>query len=67
MADEQPDDGDYRTARQVSAGILILLVGVIVVGDLLEPGPPAYDLPVMVALLLTAAGLLAVDIPGLHR
>lgn len=67
MRDERPTDGDYRKARQISAGVLIALVGIIVVGDVFEPGPPAIDLPVMVALLLTAAGLLAVDIPGLRR
>jgi NAD/NADP transhydrogenase beta subunit len=67
VADERPSGGEYRQARQTVAFLLIVLVAAIVVGDVVRPGPRGIDLPVVVALLLTAAGMLAVDIPGLRR
>lgn len=54
----------YRQARQAAAILLIALVAVIVIGDMLMDGY-AVDPLVLVPLLLAAAGLLAVDIPGL--
>ena len=57
------DDGSaYRWARQVAALALIAVVVVIVVLDVVIE---AYEVspPVLVPLLLTAAGLLSVDLP----
>jgi hypothetical protein len=66
MSDEQRPSTEYRWARQVSAVLLIGLVIVIVVLDVIVEG---YDVspPVLVPLLLTAAGLLSVDLPKVHR
>ncbi|MGI8794628.1 MAG: hypothetical protein ACR2H3_15890 [Acidimicrobiales bacterium] len=66
MNDEQRPSTEYRWARQVSAVLLIGLVIVIVVLDVIVEG---YDVspPVLVPLLLTAAGLLSVDLPKVHR
>ena len=66
MDDEQRPSTEYRWARQVSAVLLIGLVIVIVVLDVIVEG---YDVnpPVLVPLLLTAAGLLSVDLPRVHR
>ncbi len=60
--DEGRAPNDYRWARQVSALLLIGLVVVIVVLDVIVEG---YDVspPVLIPLLLTAAGLLSVDLP----
>lgn len=66
MPDETPSDGEYRAARQWSAGLLTALVVVIVLGDqtgIMRPVEPAT----LFGLLLAAAGLLAVDLPGLRR
>ncbi len=62
MTDELPTTSEYRWARQVSAILLIAVVVVIVVLDVIAEG---YDVspPVLVPLLLTAAGLLSVDLP----
>lgn len=62
MNDERHPPAEYRWARQVSAILLIGLVVVIVVLDVVVEG---YDVspPVLVPLLLTAAGLLSVDLP----
>ena len=62
MGDERHPPSEYRWARQVSAVLLIAVVVVIVVLDVVVEG---YDVspPVLVPLLLTAAGLLSVDLP----
>jgi hypothetical protein len=62
VGDERPPTSEYRWARQVSALLLIAVVVVIVVLDVIVDG---YDVspPVLVPLLLTAAGLLSVDLP----
>ncbi len=62
MSDEQPTASEYRWARQVSAVLLIAVVVVIVVLDVIVD---EYEVnpPVLVPLLLTAAGLLSVDLP----
>jgi uncharacterized membrane protein len=62
VGDERRAPGEYRWARQVSAIALIGLVVVIVVLDVVVEG---YEVspPVLVPLLLTAAGLLSVDLP----
>ena len=64
MSDDRRPPSDYRWARQVSALLLIGVVVVIVVLDVLVDD---YDVspPVLVPLLLTAAGLLSVDLPRL--
>ena len=62
MSDEPGSSGDYRWARQVSALLLIAVVVVIVVLDVIADD---YEVspPVLIPLLLTAAGLLSVDLP----
>ena len=62
MSDEQPTSSEYRWARQVSAVLLIAVVVLVVVVDVIVEG---YEVspPVLVPLLLTAAGLLSVDLP----
>ena len=64
VSDERRPSDDYRWARQVSALLLIAVVVVIVLLDALVDD---YDLKasVLVPLLLTAAGLLSVDLPRL--
>jgi hypothetical protein len=65
MTDDRHPPSEYRWARQVSAVLLIGLVIVIVVLDVVVEG---YDVspPVLIPLLLTAAGLLSVDLPRLR-
>jgi hypothetical protein len=62
VGDEQGPSGDYRWARQVAALLLIAVVVVIVVIDAITDD---YEVSpsVLVPLLLTAAGLLSVDLP----
>ena len=62
MSDEQPAASEHRWARQVSAVLLIAVVVLVVVLDVIVEG---YEVspPVLVPLLLTAAGLLSVDLP----
>ncbi len=62
VSDERRAPTDYRWARQVSALLLIAVVVVIVVLDVIADD---YEVrpPVLVPLLLTAAGLLSVDLP----
>jgi hypothetical protein len=62
VTDEPRASNDYRWARQVSALLLIAVVVLVVVLDVIVEG---YDVspPVLVPLLLTAAGLLSVDLP----
>ena len=62
VSDEPRAPNDYRWARQVSALLLIAVVVLVVVLDVIVEG---YDVspPVLVPLLLTAAGLLSVDLP----
>ena len=62
MTDERRPPSEYRWARQVSAVLLIAVVVLIVVLDVVVEG---YEVspPVLVPLLLTAAGLLSVDLP----
>jgi peptidoglycan/LPS O-acetylase OafA/YrhL len=62
VSDEQRAPNDYRWARQVLALLLIAVVVLIVVLDVIVEG---YEVspPVLVPLLLTAAGLLSVDLP----
>jgi hypothetical protein len=66
MGDEHRAPAEYRWARQVSAVLLIAVVVVIVVLDVLEDD---YEVnpPVLVPLLLTAAGLLSVDLPRVRH
>jgi hypothetical protein len=66
MSDERPTASEYRRARQVSAVLLIAVVVVIVVLDVLVDD---YDVStaVLVPLLLTAAGLLSVDLPRVRH
>ena len=66
MGDEHRESADYRWARQVSALLLITVVVVIVVLDVIVEG---YEVspPVLVPLLLTAAGLLSVDLPRVRH
>ena len=66
MSDEQRAPADYRWARQVSALLLVAVVVVIVVLDVITEG---YEVSptILVPLILTAAGLLSVDLPGLRR
>jgi hypothetical protein len=67
MSDEQPTPSEYRWARQVSAVLLIGLVIVIVVLDVIVEGYDVSPLQCSCQLLLTAAGLLSVDLPRVHR
>ena len=62
MADDRHPPSEYRWARQVSAVLLIAVVVLVVVLDVVVEG---YEVspPVLVPLLLTAAGLLSVDLP----
>jgi hypothetical protein len=62
VSDERRAPNDYRWARQVSALLLIAVVVVIVVLDVVVD-EYEVDPPVLVPLLLTAAGLLSVDLP----
>ena len=62
MSDEQPTSSEYRWACQVSAVLLITVVVVIVVLDVIVEGHEVKA-PVLVPLLLTAAGLLSADLP----
>lgn len=64
MAGGPVDSGDYRRARTAGALVLIVVSGLIVLADSLGLGRPVEPL-VLGALLITAAGLLAVDLPGL--
>jgi hypothetical protein len=66
VSDEQPTASEYRWARQVSALLLVVLVVVIVVLDVITDG---YEVSptILVPLLLAAAGLLSVDLPGIGR
>ncbi len=59
-----PDD--YRWARQVSAVLLIAVVVVIVVLDVIADDHEVRP-PVLIPLLLQAAGLLSVDLPRMKR
>lgn len=54
----------YRKVRQACAILLIVVVGLIVVADVAVEAY-AVDPLVLAPLLLAAAGLLAVDIPGM--
>ncbi len=62
MGDDRDPPSEYRWARGVSAVLLIAVVVLVVVLDVIVEG---YDVspPVLVPLLLTAAGLLSVDLP----
>ncbi len=66
VSDERRAPNDYRWARQVSALLLIAVVVVIVVLDVIVDD---YEVraPVLVPLLLTAAGLLSVDLPRVRH
>lgn len=64
--DRRNDDGDYQTARQSSAGLLVVVAAVIVIADSLGIGRSVEPL-VLFGLLVTAAGLLAVDLPLLRK
>jgi len=67
VADERdPGGDDYRLARKISAGVLIALVSIMVIGDVLSISRPVEP-ATLVALLLAALGLLSVDAPGLRR
>lgn len=62
MSNDRRAPAEYRWARQVSAVLLIAVVVVIVVLDVIADD---YEVspPVLIPLLLTAAGLLSVDLP----
>jgi len=62
VSDERCAPNDCRWVRQVSALLVIAVVVLIVVFDVVVEG---YEVspPVLVSLLLTAAGLLSVDLP----
>ena len=62
MTDDRHPPSEDRWARQASAVLLIAVVVLIVVLDVIVEG---YEVspPVLVPLLLTAAGLLSVDLP----
>ena len=62
MTDDRHPPLEYRWARQVSAVLLIAVVVLIVVLDVVVEGDEVSP-PVLVPLLLTAAGLLSVDLP----
>jgi len=62
----QPNGRDYRDARQRSAFALVGLVVVIVLAESFGWGDHVEPL-ILTPILLTAAGLLAVDLPGLGR
>ena len=66
VSDEPRAPNDYRWARQVAALLLIAVVVVIVVLDVIVD---EYEVraSVLVPLLLTAAGLLSVDLPRVRR
>ena len=66
MSDDRRAPSEYRWARQLSAVLLIGLVVVIVVLDVITEG---YEVSptILVPLLLAAAGLLSVDLPGIGR
>ena len=66
VSDEQRAPNDYRWVRQVSALLLIVVAVVIVVLDVIVE---EYEVspPVLVPLLLTAAGLLSVDLPRVRH
>jgi len=66
VADGRPNGSDYRIARQRSALALVALVVLIVVADSLGFGGTVDPL-ILAGLLVTAAGLVGVDLPGLHR
>ena len=66
MAHRPPNGRDYREARHRSAFALVGLVVVIVLADSFHLGSHVDPL-VLSPILLTAAGLLAVDLPGLSR
>jgi hypothetical protein len=63
MTDDRHPPSEYRWARQVSAVLLIAVVVVLIV--VLDAIVEVYEVspPVLVPLLLTAAGLLSVDLP----
>jgi hypothetical protein len=66
MSDEHRQDAKYRWARQAAA---LLLIGVVVVILVLDVIVDEYEVnpPVLVPLLLTAAGLLSVDLPRVRH
>jgi hypothetical protein len=66
VSDEPRAPNDYRWARQVSALLLISVVVLVVALDVIVEG---YEVnpPVLVPLLLTAAGLLSVDLPRVRH
>ncbi len=66
MADERRNGSSYRAARQTSAFLLIGVVVVIVLADSFGIGRQVEPL-ILVPLLLTAGGLLAVDLRSLGR
>lgn len=61
-----PPGSEYRAARQAIAVVLVGLVVLIVVVDSLGVGRPVEPI-ILGALLLTAAGMVAVDLPALRR
>jgi hypothetical protein len=65
MSDERRASSEYRWARQVSAVLLIVVVVVVVLDVIVDE----YEVspPVLVPLLLTAAGLLSVDLPRVRH
>ncbi len=66
MADERRNGSSYRAARQTSAFLLIGVVVVIVLADSFGIGRQVEPF-ILVPLLLTAGGLLAVDLRSLGR
>ena len=66
MSDEGRAPSEYRWARQVSALLLVAVFVLIVVLDVITDD---YEVSptILVPLLLAAAGLLSVDLPGIGR
>ena len=62
VSDDRRTPNDYRWARQVSAVLLIAVVVLVVALDVIVEGYGVSP-PVLVPLLLTAAGLLSIDLP----
>jgi hypothetical protein len=64
VSDERRAPKDYRWARQVAALLLIAVVVIVVLDVIVED----YEVraPVLVPLLLTAAGFLSVDLPRIR-
>jgi hypothetical protein len=64
VADDPEARDAYKLVRQASALLLIAVIGATVVLDAIRGNAPSPL--IVVPLLLTAAGLMAVDLPSLR-